>query len=219
MKSYCPWIRGVVFFLALALMVSAVGAAQNQDQKEITVTPQILGKYVGTYELAPNFKIMVTLEGGQLSAQATGQAKLPLFASSETRFFYKVVQAEIEFFKNDQGVVSHLVLYQNGQEMRAPRISDTVAVRKEIAVPAAVLSRYVGTYELQPGFDLMITLEGNQLISQATGQGKAPLFAASETKFFLKVVDAEIEFVKDNKGAVTHLILHQGPQEIKAAKK
>jgi hypothetical protein len=200
-------------------MVCPVGAAQNQDKKEITVAPQILEKYVGTYELAPNIKIMITLEGSQLSAQVSGQPKFPVFASSETRFFLKVVQAEIEFFKNDQGKVTRLVLYQNNQEMPAPRISDTVAVRKEIAVPAAVLLKYVGTYELQPGFDLMITLEGEQLISQATGQGKVPLFAETETKFFPKVIDAEIDFVKDDKGAVTHLILHQGPAEIKAPKK
>jgi hypothetical protein len=49
------------------------------------------------------------------------------------------------------------------------------------------------------GFDLVITLEGNQLVSQATGQTKIPLYAESETKFFPKVMDAEIEFLKDNK--------------------
>lgn len=72
---------------------------------------------------------------------------------------------------------------------------------------------------MRPGFDLVITLEGDQLVSQATGQGKIPLFAESETKFFPKVMDAEIEFVKDDKGAVTHLMLHQGPAEIKAPRK
>jgi hypothetical protein len=219
MKSYRRWIECVVVFLAFALMASMAGAAQNQDKKEIAVAPQVLEKYVGTYELAPNFKMMVTLEGNQLSVQASGQPKFPVFASSETRFFLKVVQAEIEFFKNDQGKVTRLVLFQNNQEMPAPRISDTVAVRKEIAVPMTVLSQYVGTYELQPGFNMMITLEGEQLISQATDQGKVPLFAETETKFFPKVMDAEIEFVKNDKGAVTHLILHQGRAEIKAPKK
>ncbi len=47
----------------------------------------------------------------------------------------------------------------------------------------------------------------------------AALFAESETKFFLKVVDAEIEFFKDDKGIVTHLMLHQGAAEIKAPRK
>jgi hypothetical protein len=64
-----------------------------------------------------------------------------------------------------------------------------------------------------------MTLEGGQLMTQATGQPKFPLFAESETKFFLKVVDAEVEFVKNDKGEVTGLVLHQGGQDIKATKK
>jgi hypothetical protein len=64
-----------------------------------------------------------------------------------------------------------------------------------------------------------MTLEGGQLMTQATGQPKFPLFAESETKFFLKVVDAEVEFVKNDKGEVTGLVLHQGGQDIKGTKK
>ena len=91
--------------------------------------------------------------------------------------------------------------------------------RKEITVPAAILAKYVGTYELTPTFDIVMTLEGGQLMTQATGQGKLPLFAESETKFFLKVVDAEVEFFSNPKGDVTHLVLHQGGQDVKGTKK
>lgn len=103
--------------------------------------------------------------------------------------------------------------------MKAPRTSDKVVERKEIAVAPKILEQYVGTYEMRPGFDMAITLEGGQLVSQATGQGKMPLFAESETKFFPKVLDAEIEFVKNDKGAVTEMILRQGPGEMKATRK
>jgi hypothetical protein len=101
----------------------------------------------------------------------------------------------------------------------APRISDTVVERNAIILPRATLETYVGTYELKPGFDLAITLEGDQLMSQATGQGRAPVFPEAEAKFFLKVVDAQIEFFKDAKGAVTHLVLYQGGQELKGLRK
>jgi hypothetical protein len=144
---------------------------------------------------------------------------MPLFAMSETKFFPKVVDAEIEFGKDDKGAVTYLVLHQGGRDVKAPRTSDKVAQRKEIAVSPKILAQYTGTYEMRPGFDLVITLEGDQLVSQATGQGKIPLFAESETKFFPKVIDAEIEFLKDDKGAVTHLMLHQGAAEIKAPRK
>jgi CubicO group peptidase (beta-lactamase class C family) len=91
--------------------------------------------------------------------------------------------------------------------------------RKEITVAPAILANYAGTYQIAPDFALVMTLEGGQLMTQATGQPKFPLFAESETKFFLKVVDAEVEFVKNDKGEVTGLVLHQGGQDIKGAKK
>ncbi len=64
-----------------------------------------------------------------------------------------------------------------------------------------------------------MTLEGDQLITQITGQPKVPIFAESEMKFFPKVVDAEIEFFKNENGQVTHLVLRQGGHDIKALKK
>lgn len=91
------------------------------ERKEITVSPAVLEKYVGTYELMPNFDLVMTLEGGQLMTQATGQSKFPLFAESETKFFLKVVAAEVEFFKNDKGEVTHLVLHQGGQDQKATK--------------------------------------------------------------------------------------------------
>ena len=91
--------------------------------------------------------------------------------------------------------------------------------RKEVAVSPAILQTYVGTYELAPGFDIVMTVEGGQLMTQATGQPKFPVFAESETKFFLKLVDAQLEFVKNDKGEVTHVILHQGGRDAKAPKK
>ena len=91
--------------------------------------------------------------------------------------------------------------------------------RKEVVVSPKVLADYAGTYEMSPQFKIVMTVEGNQLMTQATGQSKFPLFAESETKFFLKVVDAEVEFVRNEKGDVTHLVLHQGGREMKAVRK
>lgn len=85
-----------------------------------------------------------------------------------------------------------------------------ISERQEIEVPASTLEDYMGTYQLAPGFSLAVTLEGDRLMTQATGQPKFPIFAESETKFFLKVVDAQLEFVRDAGGTVTHAILHQG---------
>lgn len=93
------------------------------------------------------------------------------------------------------------------------------AVRTVVAVDHTVLARYVGTYELAPDFSITFSLEGNQLMTQATNQQKFPVFPESQTKFFLKVVDAEVEFFSDDKGKVTHMVLHQNGHEMKGGKK
>jgi len=89
-------------------------------------------------------------------------------------------------------------------------------IRATVKVDPAVLARYVGTYQLGPNFNIAITLDGDQLMGQATGQPMFPLFPESQTKFFLTVVDAEIEFFADDKG---YMILHQNGQDMKAIKK
>ncbi|MCU1256488.1 MAG: beta-lactamase [Candidatus Angelobacter sp.] len=91
--------------------------------------------------------------------------------------------------------------------------------RKEITISAEVLKKYVGTYELTPAFSIVMTLENGQLMTQATNQGKLPLFAESETMFFLKAVDAQVEFVKNEKGEVTDMVLHQNGRDTKGVKK
>lgn len=92
-------------------------------------------------------------------------------------------------------------------------------VRATIAVDPKILAQYVGTYGLAPGFDLVITLENGQLITQATGQPKFAVYAESETKFFPLDFPAELEFVKGDSGAVTAVVLHQGGHDMKAPRK
>jgi CubicO group peptidase (beta-lactamase class C family) len=109
-----------------------------------------------------------------------------------------------------------------GGQLAAVAHGETVVLpseRHEVAVDPRILATYVGNYELAPGFVLAVTLEGGQLMTQATGQPKIPIFAESPTRFFPKVVDAEIEFTKDKNGVVTGLILHQGGRDIPGPRK
>ena len=191
----------------------------NSERKEISLAPDTLKKYVGTYALGPNTNMMVTLDGAQLLTQVSGQRKLPIFPESETHFFVKAVDAQLEFLEDATGNVTHLVLHQGGRDMKAPRTSDTVLERHEISLPVETLKRYVGVYELRPGFELTITFENDQLMAQATGQGKSPIFPESERSFFSKLVDAHLDFESNQDGDVTGVVLHQGPTNARAAKK
>jgi CubicO group peptidase (beta-lactamase class C family) len=90
--------------------------------------------------------------------------------------------------------------------------------RKAINVDPKILESYVGEYQLTPNLVISITKEGDKMFLQATGQQKVDLFAQTETEFFLTVIDAQISFVKDDKGQVDHLVLHQSGQNIPAKK-
>jgi CubicO group peptidase (beta-lactamase class C family) len=96
------------------------------ERKEIALPIATLSKYVGTYDLAPGVNMMMRLVGDHLTTQLTGQQQFPVFAESETKFFLKVIDAQIEFFTDASGVVTHAVLYQNGRERKVPRTSATV---------------------------------------------------------------------------------------------
>jgi CubicO group peptidase (beta-lactamase class C family) len=92
-------------------------------------------------------------------------------------------------------------------------------VRTAIKVDRSVLTRYVGNYEIAPTFIVTFSLDGDQLMTQATNQPKFPVFPETNTKFFLTVVDAEVEFFTDDKGQVSYLVLHQNGHETKGVKK
>lgn len=87
-----------------------------------------------------------------------------------------------------------------------------------VEIDPAVLTDYVGKYQLAPGFVIIITYENGKLIAQPAGQQKNEMYAESETEFFLKTVEAQIKFVKDAQGKVTNLILRQGRRETTAKK-
>ena len=72
---------------------------------------------------------------------------------------------------------------------------------------------------LRAGRSIAITLEGDQLMEEATNQPKFSIYPESETRFFMKVVDAQIEFSKDDKGEFAVMTLHQNGRNIRGLKK
>jgi CubicO group peptidase (beta-lactamase class C family) len=89
--------------------------------------------------------------------------------------------------------------------------------RTEIQLDTATLDEYVGNYQIAPNFILTITREGNQLITQATGQGKLPVYAEAKDILFPKAMPATIQILRED-GKVTGLILKQGGREMKGPK-
>jgi CubicO group peptidase (beta-lactamase class C family) len=105
-------------------MLEKLGVDTEGLVKEVKVDKAVLETYIGKYELVPGFVITITLKEDQLMAQATGQSNLPVFPKSENVFYYKVVQAELTFNKNDKGKVESLTLFQGGQKVKGKRLED-----------------------------------------------------------------------------------------------
>lgn len=90
--------------------------------EELKIDNSVLSKYAGQFQLAPDFILTIRVDGNKIFAQATGQSEFEIFPSSETKFYLKVVNAQIDFVKNDDGDFNKLILYQNNREMPAERI-------------------------------------------------------------------------------------------------
>jgi CubicO group peptidase (beta-lactamase class C family) len=193
---------------------ATINVPRIQESKVVAMPVETLAQYVGKYDYYGQAILTVRLAEDQLYAQLSGQPEFPIYPSAPDKFFWKVVDAQIEFVRDETGRVTHGLHTQNGTTITVPRIQESQAV----AVPVEVLQTYVGDYELAPNFILTITLEGEQLFSQATGQQKVEIYPKSETEFFLKVVVASVTFVKDENGKVKSLILDQGPAHMEAPK-
>ncbi len=97
-------------------------APKLEEPKAVALDASTLASYVGRFEMHPGIYIDVTLADGQLSIQLTGQSDFAIYPSAKDRFFLKLVEAQIVFERDTSGKVQALVLHQDGQEGRAPRI-------------------------------------------------------------------------------------------------
>ena len=202
----------------LAGIMFGASVEMPRERRAVALAPEVLNRYVGRYELAPNFIITVTNENNRLMAQATSQPKLELFAESETEFFYRAVDAQITFERDAQGRVTGMVLHQNGRHVPGRRLSDNER-QGRVNIDAHTLATYIGEYQLAPNLIVAVRLEGERLMTQITGQPPFELIAQSQTRFLVGGVDAEVEFERDaTQNRTTALIIRQNGNTMRAPK-
>jgi CubicO group peptidase (beta-lactamase class C family) len=121
------------------------------ERKEITLDSKALSRYAGAYQMPDGGPVMlIALDGNQLTGKLGGQPALPIFPQSETMFFLKVVDAQIEFPKDDgSGRASQLTLHQGGRDMTAKRLDDAEA--RKIADAAAAFAKRLKDQTPAPG--------------------------------------------------------------------
>jgi CubicO group peptidase (beta-lactamase class C family) len=118
---------GAVDTAGLALLRRWLGLSADPPKLRTAVplAADTLDRYTGEYRLAPFVTLSVTREGDKLFAQLTGQPPFRIYPESETKFFWKVVDARATFewdAKADGGKAVKLTLHQHGQNVPAPRV-------------------------------------------------------------------------------------------------
>ena len=88
----------------------------------VKLDPKVYDEYVGQYELAPNFVVMVSREGDKLISQATGQPRFELLPESEIAFFIQDLSGLFIFMRGRNGEVSRLITIQDGRVIEAKRL-------------------------------------------------------------------------------------------------
>jgi len=199
-----------------ALKMAAMTIGKPLKTTEIKLDEATLDQYIGIYTNDKKREVTITREGTQLSAMLSGSGSRKMFPVEKDKFILEDAFMYATFSRDDKGKVVSFVSDDRGKLDTWNLTEKKIEEKKSITVDEAILEKYVGQYELQPGFIITFTRDGNKLFTQATGQPKFEVFAESETKFFLKVVDANVEFVPDADGKVNKMILNQGGQTMEA---
>jgi len=217
--------HGVVVLSDSAVDVDDLGfAALDPDASlresfKIAALPDAsLDDYVGTYKLADSFRLKIFRMPDGLYARATGQLAIPIFPTAPNEFFAKVAGISISFTRDAAGAVNGLVLHQNGEHPAAKfAANDLPPEPKEIARDAAALGDYVGKYQFRFGV-LDVSLKGDHLEAQLTGQSAYPIYASGGDEFFYRIVDARLSFERNGDKKVAAVVLHQNGRDMHAAR-
>jgi hypothetical protein len=110
----------------------------------------------------------VRRDGERLFAQLTGQGEAEIYAEAQNRFFYKMVDAQLDFVTDGSAPATAVVLHQNGLSPTWQRIDEAGAASIEAALAARVQSQapqpgseaalrklVAGTHAGSPPYELM----------------------------------------------------------------
>ncbi len=176
----------IVLFLAFPVLVSA----QNGS----------LLDYVGAYKFegAPFDKIIVSVDGTKLLAEAEGVGKGEVFASKNKDEFTEPNNNALMVFNRDgSGQVISLTVKVQGSELKGTKQGDAK-------------TEYLGKYKFadDSAVPLMtVSLKEGELFGE-TDQGSAVLKPTAKKDVFSVVgYDGSAEFIRDSAGKISKVIL------------
>jgi hypothetical protein len=159
--------------------------APQKSYAEVVIDRNKLKDYVGRYDYGNSMVMVISLEENKLFAQMSGQPKYELYANKDDEFFWKVVEANITFIRNDSGIVTHAVHYQGGTELKVTKLPELVT----LSIDRAEIEPYLGKYKFQEGFFITLSInDQNQFFAQGTNQPKFEVFKTAENTYQAKEI-------------------------------
>ncbi len=220
-------INAPVTSIAAGLMAIALGEPYDLPivKSPIEIDTARLVNYAGVYKVNATDNRIISVEDGKIYSMRTGGQQRRLLPEDVDKFFFEYDHnLTLRFQRDENGAVVSHIIHQRGQdEEPAVRLSDeeakaVLAAYEPADVDPAIFDDYVGQYQLMPEFILTVTRKGDRLFIRGNDQEDDELFPRSESLFFMKAIDAEVNFVRDDTGKVTRLIFHQGGREMPAEK-
>ena len=162
----------------------------KKDRIEVKLPAATLDKYVGSYKLDEKTFIDVKRDGEKMQAKVTGQYWAEIFAESDGHFFWKIVDAQLEFSNDGTGSA---ILHQNGRDMPLTRVTAA-----ESAQAQSALDERIANKTAQPGSEAALKhyLEGAAASKIDYDRIEPPLADA------LRKSDVQIKAVVEQLGAL-----------------
>jgi CubicO group peptidase (beta-lactamase class C family) len=197
--------------------LAALASGSPYDYTEIQLPNETLQRYAGVYENQKGILRIISLTDAKLYSQVGRGPKSILKPYQKDAFFMDAVTT-IGFSANKKGGIERLTTHKLSGNEIWNRTKKPIPSENGIKVAENVLESYIGSYEVSPQFVFSILREQDKLMLEAPGQERVEMFAETTTKFFLKVNDAQFEFIKDASGKVSKAILNQGGRQAEARK-
>jgi uncharacterized protein YneR len=104
----------------------------------------------------------------------------------------------------------YAVLYDKEYELPKEKNSIRLSVEK--------LKEYEGEYEIRPELHVIMSIQDGELVAAPTGQPTNIMYAEKEDFFYLKEVDIQVAFTRNEKNIVNGFVLHQNGAKIPCKK-
>lgn len=93
-----------------------------QEKTLLRLDPSVYTRFVGRYEVNPDYILTITHEDYYLIIQPTGQSPTRFYVENPSTFFSTSPHIQIQFFKDAAGNVDRLILRQAGNDIEAKKI-------------------------------------------------------------------------------------------------